>query len=144
MEHRGLVVELVGTETRRRIAKIDEEQRIAFGWANVCVECDGTSVVDSQDHEIDPADFEKAAYEFNLSYHNQAFGENHEGAPKGRLVESVFFTPEKLEAMGLSKSALPTSWWIGIKVDDDDAWERIKKGEHSMFSIQGTAIMEAE
>jgi len=141
MSRRGLVVELIGKDAQRPIAKIDEEQRIAFGWANVCIECDGTPVVDSQDHSIDPTDFEKAAYEFNLSYHGSAFGENHEGDPKGRLVESVFFTPEKLEAMGLSKSALPTSWWIGIKVDDDDAWRRIKKGEHSMFSIQGKAVM---
>lgn len=144
MAQTGIVVQLKGkTEPENRpFAKLDEEQQIAFGWANICVECDGSSVVDSQDHEIDPVDFEKAAYEFNLNFHHEAFGEDHEGAPKGRLVESVFFTPEKLEAMGLTKSSLPTSWWIGVKVDDADAWQRIKKGDHRMFSIQGTALME--
>lgn len=127
----------------RPFAKIDEEQRIVFGWANVCLDCSGAPVVDSHDDIIDPTDFEKAAYDFNLEFHKAAFGENHEGEAKGRLVESVFFTPDKLEAMGLKKNALPTSWWVGFKIDDEDAWDRIKKGEHKMFSIQGTAVRSA-
>lgn len=124
------------------IRKIDEDRRIAFGWASVAVSCDGKQIEDCQEHLIDPADLEDAAYDFNLHFHNDAYGENHEGEAKGRLVESFVVTPEKLEAMGLAKNALPLGWWIGMKIDDDGAWENVKKGIHKMFSIQGTAILE--
>ena len=42
--------------------------------------------------------------------------------------------------MGLAKDALPLGWWVGFRVDDDAAWEGVKKGEYKMFSIQGVAV----
>lgn len=124
-------------QRRVRIAKLDTERQIVFGWANVCVRCSGEAVVDSHDDVIAGEDLETAAYDFNL--HFRETGENHEGVAKGRLIESFFVTPEKLVKMGLKKDALPTGWWVGFKIDDKDAWRRVKKGDHRMFSIQGTA-----
>lgn len=130
---------IISFEKRRRvqIAKLDTERQIVFGWANVCVRCSGETVIDSHDDTIAGDDLETAAYKFNL--HFREMGEYHEGTAKGRLIESFFVTPEKLVKMGLKKNSLPAGWWIGFKVDDKKAWERVKKGDHRMFSIQGTA-----
>ncbi len=122
-------------QRRSRIAKLDTDRQLVFGWANVCVRCSGETVVDSHDDTIDAEDLETAAYDFNLEFRET--GENHTGVAKGRLIESFFVTPEKLERMGLKKDALPRGWWVGFKIDDRKAWERVKKGDHRMFSIQG-------
>lgn len=119
------------------IAKVDSDNRLVFGWANVAIRKDGEQVTDSHDEQIDPEDLESAAYLFNLEF--RELNERHKGLSKGRLVESLAVTPEKLEAMGLAKDALPQGWWVGFYVEDDAAWESVKKGEYSMFSIEGSA-----
>lgn len=132
---------LISFERRRaRIAKLDQDRQIVFGYANVCVRCSGETVVDSHEDMIAPEDLETAAYDFVLNFGKA--GEYHRGRAKGRLIESFYITPEKLQKMGLKKDALPQGWWIGFKIDDRRAWERVKKGDHRMFSIQGKARRE--
>jgi len=133
---------LISFERRRRtpIAKLDQERQIVFGYANVCVRCSGEAIVDSHEDTIAPEDLETAAYDFVLNFGKT--GENHRGKAKGRLIESFFITPEKLQKMGLKKDALPQGWWIGFKIDDRRAWDRVKNGDHRMFSIQGKARRE--
>lgn len=122
---------------KAKIAKLDNDRQIVFGWANVSVRCSGEQVVDSHDDMIDPDELETAAYNFVLS--SGETGEEHEGVSKGRLIESMFITPEKLQAMGLAKTALPVGWWVGFHVEDPKAWKNVKTGKHKMFSIQGLA-----
>lgn len=129
-------------KTRRSpVAKIDNDRQIVFGWANVCIKTSGEQVVDSDDEMIDPDELENAAYNFVLSA-NDGTGEEHLGVSKGQLIESMFFTPEKLVAMGLAKNALPIGWWVGFHVEDEKAWRRVKSGRHKMFSIQGVSRRE--
>lgn len=128
-------------EIEFEIAKLDEDERLVFGWANVSMRADGELIVDRQGDIIEPAELEKAAYDFVLDFRES--GVNHKGETKGRLVESLVVTPEKLAAMGLAKDALPTGWWIGVKIDDPEVFKRVKKGELAMFSIQGSAQREA-
>ena len=66
----------------------------------------------------------------------------HERGDCATLVESVVFTEEKMEAMGIPTGTLPIGWWIGFLVTDDDVWEKVKNGELSMFSIEGEAERE--
>ena len=120
------------------VVKTDDEQRLVFGWANVSIEKSGAQVVDAHDESIDLDELEAAAYDFVLEF--RATGTQHVGKAKGRMVESFVVTPEKLEVMGLAKDALPLGWWIGFKIDDDAAWEGVKKGDYRMFSIQGLAV----
>ena len=61
---------------------------------------------------------------------------------KGKLVESCVFTAEKQRAMGLPEGILPVGWWIGFKIEDDEAWEKVKNGTYRMFSIEGKAFRE--
>ena len=110
------------------ITKSDDEKMLAFGWANVSVSTEGEVVEDLQDDIIEPEELEAAAYRF-VEFYREG-GEMHEEKGKAVLVESVVFTKEKMEAIGIPEGTLPVGWWIGFKVLD---------GEYPMFSIEGTA-----
>ena len=117
--------------------KSSDEKRLAFGWANVSITAGGEEIVDWQEDMIDPEDLENAAYKF-VEFYREG-GEMHERGGCAVLVESVVFTEEKMDAMGIDKGILPVGWWIGFHVTDDEVWEKIKNGEYSMFSIEGKA-----
>ena len=120
-----------------KITKRDDEQMLAFGWANVSIRSDGELIEDWQEDIVEPEDLEQAAYEFVQLYREG--GEMHERGGAAVLIESVVFTEEKMKAMGIPEGTLPVGWWIGFKVLDEDVWEKVKSGEYPMFSIEGEA-----
>lgn len=124
------------------ILKSDEDKRLVFGWASIALTVDGVQLEDRQKDMIDPEDLEEAVYEYVLNFRDA--GEEHIPSmrKKGKLVESCVLTAEKQRAMGIPAGILPIGWWIGFKIDDDDAWERVKKGTYRMFSIEGKASRE--
>ena len=122
---------------RFKIMKSDDEKMLAFGWANVSMRVDGELIEDWQKDIVEPEELEKAAYEFVLLYREG--GEMHERGGAAVLIESVVFTEEKTQAMGIPPGTLPVGWWIGFKVLDEDVWEKVKDGTYKMFSIEGEA-----
>lgn len=136
-------VELEGT-----FSKLDEDKRLAFGWASV-VSVNGAPVVDRQGDYISPEDLEDAAYVYveksrvGGSMHRRVSGKSllQEDRPHhvADMVESMVFTPEKIAKMGLP-SDFPVGWWVGYRYFDDDAWADIKEGRHTGFSIHGKGI----
>lgn len=124
------------------IYKTDEDKRLVFGWASIAITVDGEVLEDRQSDVIEPEDLEEAAYEYVLNFRDT--GEEHISTmrKKGKLVESCVLTAEKQKAMGIPAGILPVGWWIGFKIDDDDAWERVKNGTYRMFSIEGKANRE--
>lgn len=123
-----------------KVMKSDDDQHLVFGWANVAIRIDGEQIVDYQEDAIDPEDLEKAAYNYVAEFGTS--GEMHRRGGVGRVVESMIFTKEKAAALGIPEGILPEGWWIGFHITDDEVWEKIKSGEYSMFSIEGTAIRE--
>ena len=124
------------------IFKTDDDKRLVFGWASISITVDGEQLEDRQKDIIDPEDLEEAAYEYVLNFRDT--GEEHIQTmrKKGKLVESCVFTAEKQKAMGIPEGTLPIGWWIGFKIEDDAAWERVKNGTYRMFSIEGKANRE--
>lgn len=120
------------------ISKIDEDQRLVFGWASV-VEVGGEALVDKQGDVISEADMEQMAYRFAEDYRDAS--EMHVRAGVGKMVESMAFTREKQKALGidLGKSA----WWVGFRITDDKTWAGVKSGQYPMFSIEGVGDREA-
>lgn len=120
-------------------SKLDEDKRQAFGWASV-VEVNGKPVIDRQGDWITPEEIEKAAYEYVL--HNRKGGHQHKRTEDDQplqassLIESFVVTPEKIEKMGLPEDT-PCGWWVGYHFHDDQAWEDVKKGLKTGFSIHG-------
>lgn len=125
---------------RFSIQKSSDEKRLAFGWASISEDENGAALVDLSEDVIAPETLENAAYEFVKLYREG--GEMHKRGDCAVLVESVVFTKEKMAAMGILEGTLPTGWWIGFYVTDDEVWEKVKSGEYPMFSIEGTAIPE--
>lgn len=122
------------------VMKSDDDKRLVFGWANVAIRVDGEQIVDWQQDAIDTEDLEKAAYEYVAEFGTA--GEMHQRSGVGRVIESIVFTKEKADALGIPQNLLPQGWWIGFKIEDDEVWQKIKSGEYSMFSIEGKAIRE--
>lgn len=142
-----------------QIAKLDDEQRLVFGFANVSVAKKtshgegGHEILDLQQDKVPSDELEKAAYEFVLKFREA--DEMHEGEAIGHLVESVVFTPEKLqkfatdpvtgevdeEMHAVLQRALPPRWWVGFKLNDA-SYRLVKSGRYKMFSIAGEADRE--
>lgn len=127
-------------ESTFNIAKTDDDKRLVFGWALVAKDKDGNVIKDHQNDIVDEDDLEEGAYEYVLNFRDS--GEEHLPGlrKKARMVESCVFTEEKQKALGIPKGVIPTGWWIGFYVDDDEAWNKIKNGTYKMFSIEGKAI----
>lgn len=127
-----------------QIAKTNEDERLVFGFASVSkTSAQGDLLEDLQGDLIEPADLERAAYDF--AEHYRAINEMHAGEDVGAIVESFVLTPEKLMAMGFDESvakAMPVAHWIGCRVSKE-AFAKVKRGELKMFSIEGTAVREA-
>lgn len=132
-------VERTWTETAKtvRITKSDDETQTVFGWAYVSEDAQGVQVVDHSDEWISKEDLEIAAYEFTLN--SREGDERHTEEVKAHLVESFVPTPEKMEAMGLAKDALPAGWWVGFYIPDSEVYAKVRDGEYRAFSIGGHA-----
>ena len=122
------------------IALIDNDRHTVFGWANVSIRKSGEQIKDSQKHIIDIEDLETAMYAFNLVFRDM--GEMHVVKGKGKLIESMVFTKEKLRKMKLPENILPEAAWVGFYIEDENTWNKVKTGVYKMFSIEGRAIGE--
>lgn len=122
---------------RYKIMKSDDEKMLAFGWASVSMRVDGELIEDWQNDIVEPEELEKAAYDYVLLYREG--GEMHERGGAAILIESVVFTEEKMQVMGIPTGTLPIGWWIGFKVTDKEVWEKVKDGTYNMLSIEGEA-----
>lgn len=119
------------------ITKYYDDEQLVFGWASVSRDANGVRPLDWQGDYIDAEDLERAVYKFNLEFRET--NEMHQGNVKGYLVESVMFTKEKMEAMGIPEGTVPIGWWVGFKIDDKEAYQKVKTGIYRMFSIEGSA-----
>lgn len=119
------------------ITKMKDDEHLVFGWANVSVNNTGDIPLDWQGDVTAPEVLEKAAYQYVLKH--RTTGEMHQGESVGYMVESVMFTKQKMEAMGIPEGVVNEGWWIGFYVPDDEVVAKIKDGSYKMFSIQGKA-----
>jgi len=118
-----------------KFKSFDTEKRQVFGWASIVKTKDGEVIKDTQNDVITVDELEKGAYTFVKT--SRVAGEMHEKIGVGTLVESMVFTKEKQEALGIAKGTMPEGWWVGFEVDGD-VFEKVKSGEYSAFSIGGT------
>lgn len=119
------------------INKVDDDKHLIFAWASV-IEKNGEPVVDSQGDIISSDELEKAVYQYVIE--SRDAGEMHFRKGVGTLVESIVFTKEKQEALGIDLGKV--GWFVGFQISDNDVWEKVKKGEYLMLSIGGRGIRE--
>lgn len=123
------------------ICKVDEEQRIVYGWASV-IEENGIPVIDHHGDVIESRELEKAAYDYMLDsrrghdMHATAMGDE----PVAKIVASIVFTKEVQKTLGIDLGKV--GWFIGFKVYNDEVWKGVKSGQYKDFSIGGRAFRE--
>lgn len=124
------------------ISKVANDHRLVFGWASIIKTEDGKILLDRQKDFIDNDwELEKAAYSYMLD--SRDGGVMHVRKGVATVVESMMFTEEKLDAMGIAKGLLPIGWWLGMQVTDDEVWKGVKNREFEGFSVHGRGIRKA-
>lgn len=118
------------------IVKTDPAKRLVFGWAYVTHDRDGELNIDkSGDFADDIEEIEKSAYDYVLR--SRQGDADHTNVKASEMVESIVFTPEKIEKMGIPAGSVPMGWWVGYKIHDDETWGRVERKELVSFSIHG-------
>ena len=119
-----------------------EDQQLVFGWLYVSKDRLGNPVVDHSGETISIEELEKATYQYMLK--SREAGEMHERVTGiGKVVTAVVFTPELKKAMGIPPGILPDGAFIGLKIEDEQAWEGVRSGKYKMFSLGGRAFRRA-
>ena len=123
-----------------QVVKYDDDRQFVFGFFSV-IEVDGDTVVDKQGDIISEAELENAAYQFVLKF-REASDAHLPGAAPGQLIESIVFTHEKQEALGIDLGKV--GWWGGFWIEDVEVWKKIRKGDYKAFSIEGGCVSREE
>jgi hypothetical protein len=131
------VSDMTKADIQGKILKVDDEQRMVFGWASVVTE-NGEMVVDRQGDMIEPDTLVKAVNEF--MEHVRVGKAMHIGEQVGVVVHSLPITKEIGDALGIQSNR--EGWVVAYKVYDDAVWEMVKSGELAAFSIGGRALKE--
>ena len=115
------------------LLKVDEDQRMVWGWASVSTE-GGQASIDKQNDYVPIHELQKAVHGHFI---NTRIGKTmHKGRKTHEIVDTIVFTKELQKALGVE---LPyEGWFVGVKVHDDKTWEQVKKGKFRAFSIGGT------
>lgn len=116
----------------KKVSKLEDDKRQVFGFFSV-VEVGGMPVVDLQGDVITVEDIEKAAYRY--MQFSRMGDDRHDERCKAVLIESMVFTKEKQQALGIDLGMV--GWWGGFKVIDNGLWENFKSGKYEGFSIGG-------
>ena len=54
----------------------------------------------------------------------------------------MVFTPDKQRALGIPEGIVHVGWWVGLYIENPEAWALVKNGTYGAFSIEGTATRE--
>ena len=123
-----------------KIHSIQEDKQYVFGWAYQCEDVYGKHVLDHSGQYIEPLELEEAVYMFVRN--GGMASEMHTSMYAGSVIESVVFTKEKQEAMGIPAGMVPVGWWVGIYVYHPEVFEKVKNGTYKMLSLAGKAVKE--
>lgn len=116
---------------------VNTVQKVVSGWAYVA-EQDGKEVIDHSGDVWPVAELEKSAHDFVIEC--RVGKANHQGDKKSELVESIVFTKEKQEALGIDLKKI--GWFVSFRIEDEEVLKQVENGELVMFSIGGSGNRE--
>lgn len=125
-------VATVAPPPQNTIAKVDNDQRMVWGWASVSTQ-NGQPVVDRQGDILETVTLQKAAH--NYITNSRGAKVRHNGEVIGEVVDSIVFTDDIQKALGIDFGQ--EGWFIGMRIDDDATLASVDRGEFPMFSIGG-------
>lgn len=122
------------------ITKSDDRRQRVYGWASVVRKADGEEVIDLQGDVIAIEELEDAMAAYVAESGELNF--EHAGETRGRLIEAMVFTPDKLAQMGIPAGTVPQGAWVGYHIPNLADYTGAKEGGLLMFSIEGSAVRE--
>lgn len=116
------------------IFKADVDKRIVYGVVLAPDE------VDAQDDWMTADDIEKAAHYYLAM--SRTVGGKHSKVLKAEPVESYIAPQELRFANGPYGSQIikKGSWVLGVRINDDVEWQKVKNGEYQGFSVGGFGL----
>ena len=111
-----------------------DEERMIWGWASVITQ-GGKPVVDRQDDIIELPDLKEGVYDFMKS--SRRGDEGHRIKGIGTVVESLIFSEDIQKALGIDLGL--EGWFVGVHVEKESTWTKVKSGELRSFSMGGAA-----
>lgn len=121
----------------------DDEKRIAFGAAMVANKpiirqnADGSLY-----YVVFSADVIRSLVQSFMANPEHTFSEEHDGKPlDGVTIIESFFKRDGLQPKGFENIA-DGSWFVALKIDNDQVWEDLKSGKRKGFSIECTVQTE--
>lgn len=117
-----------------QVAKVDEDQRLVFGFAQIC-KIDGEEYYDSDNEHFPEAATVKAWADFmdDVRTHKAM----HSGGAVGQVTFAFPLVTDIAKAMGIT--CAKSGVIVGVRVHDDDVLAKFKSGEYTGFSIGGNA-----
>ena len=115
-----------------KFEKADAAGRYVRGWASVA-SVNGATVTDYQGDRVSIDELRRAAHQFVTDA--RVAKAMHAGAQVGEVVESVIVDDAFAKSLGASETK--RGWWIGMRINDADVAERVRKGDLRAFSIGG-------
>lgn len=125
----------VSTLRKSDVIKLDEEERMVYGWASVITE-NGEPVIDRQGDVIKAPALTKAVTKFMEEV--RVGKAMHEGEQIGQVIHSWPVTDEISKSVGIESNR--EGWLVAFKVHDENIWKKVKSGELSAFSIGGKGV----
>ena len=123
------------TDSQISILKLDDEQRMVYGWATMITKA-GEPVIDLQGDVISAKELLSATTDFMKSA--RVAKAMHVGDQVGEVVHSFPLTIEIAKSLGIETSN--EGWIVGVYVEDDRVWKGVKSGDYAAFSIGGQAV----
>ncbi|MEG1913343.1 MAG: XkdF-like putative serine protease domain-containing protein [Cloacibacillus sp.] len=118
-------------EREVKLTKINDEQRMVYGVVY------SPDQVDTQGDFAKADEIKKAAYGFMKSALTTNIDANHDFDAKDAYVAESWLTKG---VDSLFEKEPEGSWAVGIKVESDELWNQVKKGELAGISMAGRAI----
>lgn len=122
---------------------IDDEKRIAFGAAIIAdkpiirQDADGSLY-----YVVFSADVIRKLVQTFMANKERTFSEEHDGKPlDGVTIIESFFKRDGLQPKGFENIA-DGSWFVALKIDNDQVWEDLKSGKRKGFSVECTVQTE--
>lgn len=110
---------------------VDQAERLV--WAEVYI----PNVPDSDREFMTPEEIKKMSYGFMRDMNLTSVDHQHDNV----LVDGCCVIESFIARKG-DPEFVEGAWVVGMHIDNDDAWERVEKGEINGFSMQAMVIKE--
>ncbi len=123
------------------ITKVDEDQRLVYGVVYAPPRSEDDE--DTQGDWMTPEDIKKASHQFMSKARTKNVDTDHSFEPAPASVVESWLTKVDGDLVDpLFPDEPEGSWVVGIYIEDDQLWDKIKKGDYNGLSLAGWGMRE--